>query len=257
MEAAISSWHFSFLRRMVTSEMIRAAKEAAEAGGQGNGPCVKESSKTKPTEMRCRTCMEMKMFDRSFQPSGCDHLFCSDCVVMHVTTKLGDNLWRIPCMEARCTSEFELESCLSILTPEVVDRWAALLSESLIQNGDKIYCPFQDCSALMWNDSERKESIKDVECPHCHRLFCAQCKVGWHAGINCREYQRTMSWEKCEDAMMMEMAKERKWQRCPRCQFYVERSDGCQQMTCRCGFRFCYNCGSQWSAAHSDCGGLS
>ena len=37
--------------------------------------------------------------------------------------------------------------------------------------------------------------------------------------------------------------------RCTRCKFIVFKNDGCNHMTCRCGYEFCYVCGGK----HQDC----
>uniref|UniRef100_A0A803MFA9 RING-type domain-containing protein n=1 Tax=Chenopodium quinoa TaxID=63459 RepID=A0A803MFA9_CHEQI len=74
------------------------------------------------------------------------------------------------------------------------------------------------------------------ECPSCFRLFCAQCKVGWHADIGCAEYQSLSKDEReKEDIMLRKLAKTKNWQRCPKCKYYVEKSEGCLYMKCRCG----------------------
>lgn len=33
------------------------------------------------------------------------------------------------------------------------------------------------------------------------------------------------------------------YMRCSKCAYWVERSDGCNEMVCKCGFIFCYACG--------------
>ncbi|GJS10840.1 zinc finger, C6HC-type containing protein [Tanacetum coccineum] len=38
--------------------------------------------------------------------------------------------------------------------------------------------PFKDCSALLVDDGG--EAVTSSECPHCNRLFCAQCKEKSH-----------------------------------------------------------------------------
>ncbi|XP_031499694.1 E3 ubiquitin-protein ligase RSL1-like isoform X2 [Nymphaea colorata] len=241
----------------VSSRRIRKNAEVKEVGILvSNHTASKISPTVRPPKFLCNICMERKPLNRSFRPDCCTHLFCSDCVVVHIATKIRENVCTIRCMESGCTSVIELKSCLGILTAEVSDRWAALLSESLIQPADKYYCPFKDCSALLWNDTAEKQAIKEAECPHCHRLFCAQCKVGWHAGIDCREYRRMVSWERSDDAVMKNLANTKKWRRCSKCQVYVEKISGCLQITCRCGFIFCYNCGSAWSPQHYQCRGL-
>ncbi|BBG98735.1 RING/U-box superfamily protein, partial [Prunus dulcis] len=102
-----------------------------------------------------------------------------------------------------------------------------------------------DCSALLVDDGG--EVVTVSECPNCRRLFCAQCKVAWHAGIDCGEFQNLNENEReKEDIMVMELAKKKNWRRCPRCNFFVEKTDGCLHITCRCGLEFCYGCGSYW-----------
>ena len=32
---------------------------------------------------------------------------------------------------------------------------------------------------------------------------------------------------------------------CPKCNFWVSKTDGCDYMACRCGNSFCYKCGEQ------------
>lgn len=41
--------------------------------------------------------------------------------------------------------------------------------------------------------------------------------------------------------------------RCRKCNMEVNRTGGCNHMTCICGHEFCYICGKQWSYLHSKC----
>ncbi|KAM7260130.1 hypothetical protein ACFE04_015871 [Oxalis oulophora] len=112
----------------------------------------------------------------------------------------------------------------------------------MIPESQKFYCPLKDCSALLINDGE--SLVMHSECPYCRRFFCAQCKVPWHAGIECAEFQKLNKDERdAEDLMLLNLAQEKGWKRCPACKFYVEKSMGCLFMRCRCGVTFCYNCG--------------
>ncbi|XP_042493610.1 E3 ubiquitin-protein ligase RNF144A-like [Macadamia integrifolia] len=195
------------------------------------------------TTFRCKICFEPRWGLQSFSIIGCDHVFCCECISSYVISKLEEKVTSIKCPELSCEELLDFESCRLILAPEVIDRWDVALCESLIGETQKFYCPFRDCSALLLNDG--LGVIRESECPICRRLFCAQCKVPWHSGIECRAFQNLKQYERGrEDLMVMELAKQRKWQRCPKCRFYVEKSQGCLLISCRCGFRFCYNCGS-------------
>lgn len=80
-----------------------------------------------------------------------------------------------------------------ILPPDVFDKWGSALCESQILASEKFYCPFKDCSALMIDDGGGGGgggAVVEAECPNCNRLFCARCKVPWHPGIQCSEFQK-------------------------------------------------------------------
>ncbi|KAJ4958990.1 hypothetical protein NE237_026101 [Protea cynaroides] len=191
----------------------------------------------------CKICFEPRWDFESFFINGCNHVFCCDCISSYVTSKLEEKIAIIKCPELSCEKMLELESCRFILASEVFEKWDLAICESLISESQKFYCPFRDCSALMVNDG--LETVMESECPVCRRLFCAQCKVPWHSGITCMKFMKLKQYERGkEDLMVMELAKQRKWQRCPKCRFYVERSQGCLFIRCRCGFCFCYNCAS-------------
>ncbi|QHN75779.1 hypothetical protein S83_065191 [Arachis hypogaea] len=120
-----------------------------------------------------------------------------------------------------------MEDCRNILPKKVFDLWGKLLCEAAIPEADKFYCPFKNCSALMIDDGECRKLAKKFKCPHCDGMFCAQCKVAWHHGIRCKEFQGSNG-----DVMMMGLAKEKSWQRCPNCKLYVEKNGGCKSMFC-------------------------
>ncbi len=38
-----------------------------------------------------------------------------------------------------------------------------------------------------------------------------------------------------------------RYQRCPGCRMWVEKTEGCQNASCKCGIYFCYKCGVEFS----------
>ncbi|KAK9274664.1 hypothetical protein L1049_021915 [Liquidambar formosana] len=137
-----------------------------------------------------------------------------------------DNVLCIRCPESDCEKGvLEPEYCRPILPADVFGRWGDALCESLILASQKFYCPFKDCSALLINDGG--EVATQFECPNCWRLFCAKCKASWHLGIACAEFQKLNKDEReIEDIMSVKLAKDKKSKRCPKCRFYVEKSEG-------------------------------
>ncbi|KAL6010536.1 hypothetical protein ACLOJK_000970 [Asimina triloba] len=191
----------------------------------------------------CKICMEPKLAAEIFTVNECKHVFCSECIGQHVAAKIQENAPAVRCPEPSCQGVLEPVFCQSILPPEVFDRWGSVLCENLILGSMKFYCPFNDCSALLVDERGQNEgAIMESECPHCRRLFCATCKVPWHSGSSCENFQKLGEHERNrEDIMLMNLAKSKKWQRCPQCGFYVEKTDGCLFMRCSliCILGFC------------------
>ncbi|XP_051113748.1 E3 ubiquitin-protein ligase RSL1-like [Andrographis paniculata] len=53
-----------------------------------------------------------------------------------------------------------------------------------------------------------------------------------------------------DDVKLLNLARLKKWMRCPNCRFFVEKSGGCLSIKCRCGDTFCYNCGASMVMDH-------
>ncbi|GMI82171.1 hypothetical protein like AT3G14250 [Hibiscus trionum] len=210
----------------------------------------------------CIICTDFKPVEEMFRSNTCSHLFCKDCIGKYVAAKIQENIAMVKCPDINCQAALEPQFCRSIVPGDVFDRWESALCESMILGLQKFYCPFKDCSALLLDDGG--SDVVKSECPSCHRLFCAQCKVAWHSGISCGEFRKLGKDERSmEDIMahpkhnvnpplmVMELAKNKKWRRCPSCKIYVEKTEGCSHISCRCKFQFCYGCGSQWNQTHN------
>ncbi|KAJ4837572.1 hypothetical protein Tsubulata_014328 [Turnera subulata] len=205
----------------------------------------------------CEICVERKENDEMFKTEGCLHSFCKECISKHVGTKVQECARVVTCPGLDCRAVLELDACRAVLSKWVIDIWEEALCEEVIGASHKFYCPFKDCSALLVNDNDGEEVIRESECPFCHRLFCAQCYVPWHSGVGCEEFMMLNEDERGrEDLMVRELAKDKKWSRCPQCKFFVERTEGCPHMTCRCSFQFCYGCGAEWTQSHGGCTGV-
>ncbi|KAL9304231.1 hypothetical protein ACSQ67_021494 [Phaseolus vulgaris] len=180
----------------------------------------------------CAICMDEQPDEKMFKNQHCSHIFCNDCIRRHVAAKIEENRSVVECPHPSCKQVLEPHQCRSIIPEELFDKWGNVLCQNLVPESEKFYCPFKDCSAMMICDCN--EVVSSCECPHCNRIFCAQCKVSWHAEIGCEEFQK-LEEAKVEkgDSLVMELAKSKSWRRCPKCSFYVERIEGCCRIVCR------------------------
>ncbi|WCJ40309.1 RING/U-box superfamily protein [Euphorbia peplus] len=218
---------------------------------------IMESESGESSKSFCEICAERKEKDEMFEIKTCTHSICSDCITRHAAVKIENSEGIVHCPGLNCDAVVELDSIRGMLPQGVIDLWEKMLCEEMIGAGQRFYCPFKDCSGMLVNDGDEEggeEVIRESECPFCHRLFCAQCRVPWHSGVDCDEFQGLDEDEReRDDLMVMKLATDQKWGRCPQCKFYVERTQGCPHITCRCKFQFCYGCGSEWTLDHGGC----
>lgn len=198
----------------------------------------------------CIICLETPHI---FVPSQCSHLLCIPCLNEYVENKLRAKQIVISCAETGCEQALTLDVCEPFLTAALREMWGILLAEDSIPEGQRVYCPFQDCSVMHVKDMNN-EDIASVECPSCHRLFCIRCMVPWHPDIGCSQYQRLPPGERTrEDLLLQDLAKDKRWRRCSQCKHFIELNQGCNHMTCRCGNQFCYKCGAKWISNSHTC----
>jgi E3 ubiquitin-protein ligase RNF144 len=217
----------------ISSMMIEGTPVLLRISDQPMHMEINQSGAVESSLRFCDICAERKQNDQMFKTESCVHSFCNDCISRYVAAKVQDGTRIVTCPGLNCRAVLDLVTCRPILTSVVIDLWEDALCEEVINVSQRFYCPFKDCSALLIDDNEG-EAIIESECPFCHRLFCALCSVPWHSGIECEEFQRLNEDERGrEDLMLRELAKDKKWSRCPQCKFYVERTEGCPHMICR------------------------
>ncbi|WJX37317.1 RBR-type E3 ubiquitin transferase [Trifolium repens] len=212
-----------------------------------NKPNKGQSSKS----FTCGICFDSVKVSKIFTNTSCNHPFCTVCISKYVNVQRKDKVVKLNWPNPTCSVELKPEHLQSILSKKVIIDWESAIYESEICLKEKIYCPYKNCSLLLVNDEA--EVVTSCQCPSCHRLFCAQCKVPWHADMSCREFLDLKNGrdEKNLEKKFLALAKKKKWQKCPKCCMHVQRNGGCEHISCRCGCNFCYKCGKDWSRGHT------
>lgn len=203
----------------------------------------------------CGICFEES--SDMFEGSLCFHRFCEACMTRYIHSMLEQRRHQIYCPHESCSEALTLDECRYFLPAEIFEQWSAVMVEAEIPEALKVYCPFSDCSGLLVKENVGTLDVEDVdmaECPFCNRLFCARCKVPWHANLQCSEFQSLPTTDKTEaDFLLLKLAEDHKWRRCGKCKSMVELIYGCNHITCRCRHEFCYVCGTSWRNGSPDC----
>ena len=117
-----------------------------------------------------------------------------------------------------------------------------------IEATNKMYCP--TCSTFINLDLIDLTFANDLE-GRCGTMLCMQCKTSAHPGLTCQHNKGAKS---VSDELVLKLALENSWKRCPSCETLIELRSGCNHMTCAsCRHEFCYICLRQWNARSGQC----
>lgn len=183
----------------------------------------------------CVSCLDD--FDPNEMVKAPCHNYCQDCFSRLITSACEhEQHWPPKC----CLNTIPEPTILTLTDDDLKLRYRSRAEEWNIPVSERVYCHQPECSAwLRPNRIDRALNVARCDAGH---ATCTLCRGAQHEFTNgrgaCpqdRDIQRTE-----------ELAEEAGWKRCTGCHAYVEHSDACQHMTCRCGAQFCYVCGARW-----------
>lgn len=200
------------------------------------------------TDFSCNICMdEIKITDIHWL-ENCDHKFCKSCMMGYITFGIDNSQLDFTCPINECKLPIDFSQIKDILmndnkSKNYIEKYDKLLLDRTLQKMDDIvYCPNEKCSL----PCPRNGTEDMVTCERCKEKFCFKCHQQWHKGFTCDSYQKWKKQFKDYDGSFMNWIKASTAKQCPGCNFWVQRTDGCNHMTCRCGTEFCYICGGEY-----------
>ena len=170
----------------------------------------------------------------------CGHPYHIECMKLQVS----QNTLTIPllCAAKDCSQHFvwqDFETLFKrtpLTLPVLVE---ALLRSYLVANQDKVRnCLTPDCKMVYAVNEDGQRFI----CSHCSVHICTTCHVQYHDGLTCEIYKdMKLGGDKALENWMHKNSKKRK--RCPKCAAPIEKTDGCNHVTCsQCHSHICWVC---------------
>ena len=160
----------------------------------------------------CAACGDNVFRDR-FVLAPCGHVYCSTCI---------NELFELPAKDQsmfppRCCAEtIPLDSATLLLRYEVIAAFESIIIE--FSTANRTYCCDPTCGKFIPPSAVDGEKAL---CTHCQSKTCVVCKNAAHD-------------EDCpEDPaynLMVKFAKEKGYQKCPRCKHMIELTVGCYHM---------------------------
>ena len=180
--------------------------------------------------------------------SCCQQIICQTCLAKTIQTRLNDGLIEFPCPNPECSDPIGRTEVFSHLNQEDKVRFERLRVNAESDNSRKT-CPH--CSHITEHHLPvrrvrrlREEEVK-IQCENCRIEWCFKCHAPWHQDMTCKEFTRgNRQFQKWTEDRPNGVAN---CQKCPTCRVFIQRSTGCDHMTCnRCKTHFCYKCGGRF-----------
>ncbi|OIW26173.1 hypothetical protein CONLIGDRAFT_684697 [Coniochaeta ligniaria NRRL 30616] len=206
-----------------------SASDASSAGG--------------PEDAACLVCIRVA---RRRARLPCGHTWCRRCLRTQVRNALrgGDGAWPPRCCRGE-GGEIREGAVEWLGDRGVLDMYRRRRTETGVAVRDRVYCHLITCASFiplvhhtLAGDRGRGGRIALCQEPGCSRHTCVDCGTQAHVG---RECPRDPDME-----AVLQTIEAHGYQFCARCNAVVERIDGCNHITCRCGYQFCYMCGTRW-----------
>ncbi|KIN93198.1 hypothetical protein M404DRAFT_537008 [Pisolithus tinctorius Marx 270] len=218
----------------------------------GNFVHTSPAETTGNVEQVCPIC-----YDNTLEPVQleCGHTYCSACLRDFVLSAHEINVFPLRCVgdDSGCNTPISIPTIQQFLAPAAFNRLlGAAFTFYIFQRPMEFrFCKTPDCSQIYRSTPAGAVAVT-LRCPSCSSEVCSACDDE-HGGETCEEYQ-TRKLEERVDAWINDQGGTVK--RCPQCRVPIEKTEGCNRMTCRCGAQICWRCMATFADANAVYGHL-
>ncbi|KZP14856.1 hypothetical protein FIBSPDRAFT_751261, partial [Athelia psychrophila] len=171
---------------------------------------------------------------------GCGHAYCSACIRHFLTSA---PTFPLVCMgdEDKCHVPIPIPVFQRFLP---IQQFTNLLEMAFITHinqhpQDFKYCTTPDCRQVYRYTASDTASI--IHCPSCLSSVCSACHEEEHEGMTCAERKLYIDPEE-QERLNHELATQSGFKKCPQCAVWIEKTEGCNHMECKCGAHICWVC---------------
>jgi len=182
----------------------------------------------------CEICFDDDLLDDQLYSLNCGHEFCRDCFTNHIAVKLEERNTVIDCPQMGCNKHVIEADAEELLNPEQLTNWKRQLLEAHITKSSSCRrCVGVDCTMIAYQEGDEMKAT----CTKCQASFCFGCGEENHVPAKCSDIQAFLPLLSSSELAVRKLSKP-----CPGCHAPIEKNDGCNHMTCKCGVHWCWLC---------------
>lgn len=171
---------------------------------------------------------------------GCGHMYCTACIRHYLTSAFDTKSFPLVCMgdEDKCRLPIPIPIIQKFLLPQQFNQLINVAFTTYLDRHPQTfrYCPTPDCIQIY-----RCNVDTALKCPSCFATVCSACHEEAHDGMTCAE--RKLHNDPTEQDRLNETwAAASGVKKCPSCDVWIEKIEGCNHMSCKCGAHICWKC---------------
>ncbi|GAW80780.1 hypothetical protein, conserved [Plasmodium gonderi] len=177
----------------------------------------------------------------------CGHRYSKECLERYLKTSIendfDEDIINKKCIEPKCKEFFKQKDWECVLDEknELLQKYQKILLQIFIKYSHNLKkCPYENCEYVI-----ESVMLKDntVICK-CGYNFCFNCCYEFHRPVTCSVIKK---W----NDLLTKGDHNIKWiqthtKNCPNCAKSIEKTSGCMNVKCVCGFSFCWLCLQAW-----------
>ncbi|XP_078618515.1 uncharacterized protein LOC144886044 [Branchiostoma floridae x Branchiostoma japonicum] len=211
------------------------AKEILERKGES---CQRE---TEDDSKDCGIC-SCSLDDKDYRLQCCGHRYCYECVKHQLTSAIRSQEFPIRCATDGCSRDFFLRDLRLLLNQADFRQLVTGSLNAFVNKSGGRYrpCPTPDCLTVYRSVTEDEGEGHVFQCCVCDKRLCTRCHVDMHDGMSCATWQIFKG--DPDDTLRDWMKDKTDVKHCPKCNWVIEKNEGCNHMTCKCGAHICWIC---------------
>ena len=185
-----------------------------------------------------------------FRLECCGHAYCVECIKLQFTSPT--TTFPLVCAAKQCSQPLVIQDFTALcrrVEYSMQQLAEASLRNFIYTNPDKAKnCLTPDCKMVYKITEEGTKFL----CSLCGVTICTKCHVQYHDDLTCAIYQSVIT--TCDHDMLPWLMKDpEKRKRCPKCAVLIEKTDGCNHVTCACGAHICWVCYEYFESSQNCC----